>query len=80
MSILCLSQSATRQRILVSIRQVKALFAEGKEFNIDLKAMTIGAEKILSELKERERRLSFEGAEASFELQMRKRWDEKALF
>jgi 2-isopropylmalate synthase len=62
------------QRILVSDQAGKStILQKAKEFNIDLESHDPIVQKILSELKEREREgYQFEGAEASFELQMRK--------
>jgi 2-isopropylmalate synthase len=62
------------QRILVSDQAGKStILQKAKEFNIDLESHDPIVQKILSELKKREREgYQFEGAEASFELQMRK--------
>jgi len=62
------------QRILVSDQAGKStILQKAKEFNIDIASHDPVVQEILAELKELERQgFQFEGAEASFELQMRK--------
>ena len=62
------------QRILVSDQAGKStILQKAREFDIDLESHDPIVQKILAELKEREREgYQYEGAEASFELQMRR--------
>ncbi|MEI6127272.1 MAG: citramalate synthase [Pseudomonadota bacterium] len=62
------------QRILVSDQAGKAnILQKAKEFNLDIASHDPLVQEILSDLKELERRgFQFEGAEASFELRMRR--------
>ncbi len=70
------------QRILVSDQAGKStILQKAKEFNIDLSSSDPLVQHILAELKQREREgYQYEGAEASFELQMRKALGMKKRF
>jgi 2-isopropylmalate synthase len=70
------------QRILVSDQSGRAnILQKAKEFNIDIASHDPLVQEILADLKDLERHgFQFEGAEASFELRMRKALGEKKRY